>query len=210
MGNKGQLELYLGNKTAQPLTRIDHRLDGTPGDQEMRIVLADAWSGTAQPKTQARALLQCEVMGAFSACGYFILDLCANGGQPMHYRIALPIFLTNVMTGITLVRDTFIAKWQQLSQPGLELQKVFSANKAMDRATTQSVMEGLGLTVLPNVMPNPANYAGAGVVSAHSPASVGVLVHLEPNEQAKMYRVTVRTSNQAYSRILMDLMCDAL
>jgi AP-2 complex subunit alpha len=57
---------------------------------------------------------------------------------------------------------------------------------------------GFGFSLLEGIDPNPENYVCAGIIHTKT-AQVGCLLRLEPNSQAQMYRLTVRTSKDTVS-----------
>ncbi|KAF1392424.1 hypothetical protein PFLUV_G00027730 [Perca fluviatilis] len=71
----------------------------------------------------------------------------------------------------------------------------------------QGVTDGDLVALLIGVDPNPANFVGAGVIHTKN-TQVGCLLRLEPNTQAQMYRLTLRTSRESVSQRLCDLLSD--
>lgn len=122
----------------------------------------------------------------------------------------------------------FFDRWKKLSQPTQESQKIFPAQQDIDTAQIQAKvsqilelfwvkikfyttlivyfqLDGLGAKILVNVDPNPDNFVCAGIVQTKT-AAIGTLVRLEPNKQAKMFRLTVRSSHDTVARGLCDLL----
>uniref|UniRef100_A0A667WQX9 Adaptor related protein complex 2 subunit alpha 2 n=1 Tax=Myripristis murdjan TaxID=586833 RepID=A0A667WQX9_9TELE len=88
-----------------------------------------------------------------------------------------------------------------------EVQKIFKAKHPMDTEVTKAKIIGFGAALLDGVDPNPANFVGAGVIHTKS-TQVGCLLRLEPNTQAQMYRLTLRTSRDSVSQRLCDLLSE--
>ncbi|MEE6482699.1 hypothetical protein FKM82_013319 [Ascaphus truei] len=89
--------------------------------------------------------------------------------------------------------------------PQQEAQKIFKASHPMDSEVTKAKLLGFGTALLENVDPNPDNYVGAGIIQTKS-VQVGCLLRLEPNIQAQMYRLTLRTSKEPVSKHLCELL----
>ncbi|KAH3884064.1 hypothetical protein DPMN_008036 [Dreissena polymorpha] len=64
---------------------------------------------------------------------------------------------------------------------------------------------GFSVSVLEKVDPNAENFVSAGILYTRN-QQVGILLRLEPNKQAQMYRLTVRASRDKVAKILCDLM----
>uniref|UniRef100_A0A671PZ09 AP-2 complex subunit alpha-1-like n=1 Tax=Sinocyclocheilus anshuiensis TaxID=1608454 RepID=A0A671PZ09_9TELE len=77
----------------------------------------------------------------------------------------------------------------------------------MFRALTCTILLGLGMALLENVDPNPENFVCAGVIQTKA-QQVGSLLRLEPNAQAQMYRLTVRSSKDTVSKRLCELLAE--
>ncbi|XP_015420928.1 PREDICTED: AP-2 complex subunit alpha-1 [Myotis davidii] len=89
--------------------------------------------------------------------------------------------------------------------PQQEAQKIFKATHPMDAEVTKAKLLGFGSALLDNVDPNPENFVGAGIIQTKA-LQVGCLLRLEPNAQAQMYRLTLRTSKEPVSRHLCELL----
>ncbi len=68
-------------------------------------------------------------------------------------------------------------------------------------------MEGFGWNNLVGIDVNADNFCGAGILHT-SVQQIGCLYRLEPNKQAKMYRLTVRTSKEGLANRLVELLDD--
>lgn len=66
-------------------------------------------------------------------------------------------------------------------------------------------LAGFGAMVLEGVDPNPGNFVLAGIVETRS-VNAGTLIRLEPNKQAKMFRLTVRSSLDSVARGICQLL----
>ncbi|TWW67020.1 C Adaptor protein complex AP-2 subunit alpha-2 [Takifugu flavidus] len=111
-----------------------------------------------------------------------------------------------------MASEDFFQRWKQLGaqvsfSPQQEVQKIFKAKHPMDTEVTKAKILGFGVALLDRVDPNPANFVGAGVIHTKN-VQVGCLLRLEPNTQAQMYRLTLRTSRDSVSQRLCDLLSE--
>ncbi|GMR60331.1 hypothetical protein PMAYCL1PPCAC_30526, partial [Pristionchus mayeri] len=116
----------------------------------------------------------------------------------------LPIFINKFFEPTEMASEQFFSRWKALSQPSQEAQKIFPAKNPMEKEAIRTKLSGLGSKLLDDVDPNPENYVCAGIVHTQS-QQIGALVRLEPNTQAKMYRLTIRSSKDTVSKQLVEL-----
>lgn len=86
-------------------------------------------------------------------------------------------------------------------------QKIFKASTPMDLNSTRTRLIGFGMQLLDGIDPNPDNFVCAGIVHMRT-QQVGCLLRLEPNKNAQMYRLTVRSSKESVSVEVCDLLAD--
>ncbi|KAL6085448.1 hypothetical protein STEG23_022754, partial [Scotinomys teguina] len=91
--------------------------------------------------------------------------------------------------------------------PQQEVQNIFKAKHPMDTEITKAKIIGFGSALLEEVDPNPANFVGAGIIHTKT-TQIGCLLRLEPNLQAQMYRLTLRTSKDTVSQRLCELLSE--
>ena len=78
-----------------------------------------------------------------------------------------------------------------------------------DMNSIQQKISSAGLEVLKDIDANPLNVCAAGVVKSTT-AMFGVLIRLEPNNNSKQYRLTIRTNNVSLSSTLIRLISEQL
>ncbi|XP_039734649.1 AP-2 complex subunit alpha-1 [Pteropus medius] len=127
------------------------------------------------------------------------------GGAPQSLTLKLPVTINKFFQPTEMAAQDFFQRWKQLSLPQQEAQKIFKANHPMDPEVTKAKLLGFGSALLDNVDPNPENFVGAGIIQTKA-LQVGCLLRLEPNAQAQMYRLTLRTSKEPVSRHLCELL----
>ncbi|KPP61719.1 AP-2 complex subunit alpha-2-like [Scleropages formosus] len=129
------------------------------------------------------------------------------GGMLQNIAVKLPITLNKFFQPTEMTSQDFFQRWKQLSAPQQEVQKIFKAKHSMDPEVTKAKIIGFGVALLDRVDPNPSNFVGAGVIHTKM-TQVGCLLRLEPNTQAQMYRLTLRTSRDTVSQRLCELLSD--
>lgn len=127
------------------------------------------------------------------------------GGTLQNITLKLPITINKFFQATEMPSQDFFQRWKQLSLPQQEAQKIFKANHGMDSEVTKAKLLGFGTALLENVDPNPDNFVGAGIIQTKT-IQVGCLLRLEPNIQAQMYRLTLRTSKETVSKHLCELL----
>ncbi|CAJ0892908.1 13632_t:CDS:2, partial [Entrophospora sp. SA101] len=60
--------------------------------------------------------------------------------------------------------------------------------------------------VLENIDPNPNNIVGASLLNTSKGGLIGCLLRLEPNLDAQMFRLTIRTTNKIVTNELYTLL----
>ncbi|KXJ10809.1 AP-2 complex subunit alpha-2 [Exaiptasia diaphana] len=128
-------------------------------------------------------------------------------GISQNITLKLPLFLSKFCTAVEMNSQDFFARWKQLSNPQQESQKIFKANFPMDGTAITTKLTGFGIAIQHNVDPNPENFVCAGIIKAKT-AQIGCLLRLEPNRQAQMYRLTIRSSRAEVAPHLTELLCD--
>ncbi|XP_006825804.2 AP-2 complex subunit alpha-2-like, partial [Saccoglossus kowalevskii] len=124
---------------------------------------------------------------------------------PQSISLKLPVMVNKFFEQTEMGSQIFFSRWKLLSNPAQEEQKIFKAQFPIDKEVNKAKIIGFGLSSLEGVDPNPDNYVGAGVI--HTKAmQIGCLMRLEPNLQAQMYRLTLRTSKESVSKRLCELL----
>ncbi|KHN85278.1 AP-2 complex subunit alpha-2 [Toxocara canis] len=91
--------------------------------------------------------------------------------------------------------------------PAQESQKIFAAKMPMDSEQIKNKLNGVGSKLLHDVDPNPENFVCAGIINTKA-QQIGTLIRLEPNRQAKMYRLTIRSSRDTVANYLCELLSE--
>ncbi|KAJ6575116.1 Adaptor protein complex AP-2 alpha subunit [Mycena capillaripes] len=193
-GHIGQLAIYLGNKVPSPLTSFT-----------TSIHVSDPDAFTIAPRTQTQQLVHVECKKMFSTPPVLSLSFLAGSHQTLSIR--LPIVITKFFEHVKLGQTDFFERWKLIGGPPREAQNVFpielSSAGQIDLVKHRQVVTGHRLNVLDEIDPNPSNIVAAGVLHMSVEGKVGCLLRLEPNREAKLCRLTVRsTSEDVASEVL--------
>lgn len=202
--NLGRMYLFYGNKTSVPFQSFVPTVTCPGGLQGQLAVQTRAVEPGVEGGAQVQQVLNIECLGDFSVPPLLALRF-RYGGAPQSLTLKLPITLNKFFQASEMGAQDFFQRWKQLSMPQQEAQKIFKAAHPMDPEVTKAKLLGFGSALLEGVDPNPDNFVGAGIIQTKS-LQVGCLLRLEPNAQAQMYRLTLRTSKESVSKHLCDLL----
>ncbi|GAB0202148.1 AP-2 complex subunit alpha-2 [Grus japonensis] len=192
--NLGRMYLFYGNKTSVPFQSFVPTL----------AVQTRAVEPGVEGGAQVQQVLNIECLGEFRGAPLLGLRF-RYGGAPQSLTLKLPVTLNKFFQASEMGAQDFFQRWKQLSMPQQEAQKIFKAAHPMDPEVTKAKLLGFGSALLEKVDPNPDNFVGAGIIQTKT-LQVGCLLRLEPNAQAQMYRLTLRTSKESVSKHLCDLL----
>ncbi|MEQ2232953.1 AP-2 complex subunit alpha-2 [Ilyodon furcidens] len=155
---------------------------------------------------QVQQILNIECVSDFSDAPVLNIQF-RYGGTLQNIAVKLPVMLNKFFQPTEMTSQDFFQRWKQLGAPQQEVQKIFKAKNQMDIDVTKAKLLGFGVALLDSVDPNPANFVGAGIIHTKT-TQVGCLLRLEPNAQAQMYRLTLRTSKESVSQRLCELLSE--
>uniref|UniRef100_A0A8C9RKG5 AP-2 complex subunit alpha n=1 Tax=Scleropages formosus TaxID=113540 RepID=A0A8C9RKG5_SCLFO len=195
--NLGRMYVFYGNKTSTQFLSFS---------SSVLTVHIKPVDSTVDGGAQLQQTLNIECMSDFVEAPIFNIQF-RYGGTLQTIAIKLPITLNKFFQPTEMMAQDFFQRWKQLSAPQQEVQKIFKAKNAMDAEITKAKLIGFGVSLLDQVDPNPSNFVAAGIIHTKT-VQVGCLLRLEPNSQAQMYRLTLRTSRDSVSQRLCDLLSD--
>lgn len=202
--NVGKVDLYYGNKASNPFTNFS-ATPVNPMPQALMIqVRATPEVTEIHPKAQIMQTVDVKCVAEFSDPPVLRLKWL-NNGVPESVDIQIPVWINKWLESTAMTSDVFFQRWKSLAQKDLEAQEAFNAHFSMDPESTKVKLTGYGFGYLDGIDSNPDNFVCAGIVHTAT-NKVGVMLRLEPNKKARMYRLTVRSSHPNYARFI----CDAL
>ncbi|TKA74219.1 hypothetical protein B0A55_06295 [Friedmanniomyces simplex] len=218
----GCLILYFTNKSAAPIqsftttvhdnnTNTTNNNTSTPSRQLLKIDIKSLPDTTVPAGAQTQQMLLFEPLAVFPLPPTIRLSYIAGSLQAL--TLQLPVAVHKFMTPASLSADDFFKRWKQIGGAPREAQKIFGGWDVGSGDTTRRVLEGFGWGVLGGVDGNGRNFVGAGVLhmgGQQGQGKLGCLVRLEPNEGNKMYRLTIRATDETVPPVLMKFMEERL
>ncbi|XP_062994544.1 AP-2 complex subunit alpha-1 isoform X5 [Elgaria multicarinata webbii] len=202
--NLGRMYLFYGNKTSVQFQSFTPTVS-YPGDLQSQLnIQTKAVEPLVEGGAQVQQVLNIECLSDFTEAPLINIKF-RYGGTLQNLTLKLPITVNKFFQATEMQSQDFFQRWKQLSLPQQEAQKIFKANHPMDSEVTKAKLLGFGSALLEKVDPNPDNYVGAGIIQTKA-LQVGCLLRLEPNAQAQMYRLTLRTSKESVSKHLCELL----
>ncbi|ORX38335.1 adaptin N terminal region-domain-containing protein [Kockovaella imperatae] len=225
-GALGRIALFFGNKVATAITDITMTVEYPEGTLPTAIYAAfhDQPVKEIAGRAQVQELIHAECKDFFSEPPVLRMTYLANSFTTLVLR--LPMFLSRFIEGVSLEQAAFFERWKIIGGPPREAQKIFPIKLTpageVDLARNAKVMSGNRFKILTGIDPNPLNVSWnmklsrmnllmlvqivvAGVLHMSAAGKVGVLARLEPNRDAKMCRLTVRSTNDQVSAELLNL-----
>ncbi|XP_059207791.1 AP-2 complex subunit alpha-2-like isoform X1 [Centropristis striata] len=204
--NLGRMYVFYGNKTSTQFLSFTTSVASSDTLKSQLNVHPKAVDPTVEGGAQLQQILNIECVSDFIDAPVLNIQF-RYGGSVQNFAVKLPVMLNKFFQPTEMTSQDFFQRWKQLGLPQQEVQKIFKAQHSMDKDVTNAKILGFGVALLDGVDPNPANFVGAGVIHTKS-TQVGCLLRLEPNTQAQMYRLTLRTSRESVSQRLCDLLSE--
>ncbi|XP_071062237.1 AP-2 complex subunit alpha-2-like isoform X2 [Pseudochaenichthys georgianus] len=204
--NLGRIYVFYGNKTSSQFLSFSSSVTSSDTLKTQLNVHTMPVDPTVEGGAQLQQILNIECLSDFSDTPVLNVEF-RYGGTLQNIAVKLPVMLNKFFQPTEMTSEDFFQRWKQLGVPQQEVQTIFKAQHPMDTDVTNAKILGFGVALLSGVDPNPANYVGAGVIHTKN-TQVGCLLRLEPNPQAEMYRLTLRTSRESVSQRLCDLLSE--
>ncbi|XP_048868873.1 AP-2 complex subunit alpha-2-like isoform X1 [Brienomyrus brachyistius] len=204
--NLGRMYLFYGNKTSVQFVSFTTSVS-CPGELQSELnIQAKQVEPQVEGGAQVQQVINIECLADFLEAPLLNIKF-RYGGALQNITLKLPVTINKFFQPTEMSSQDFFQRWKQLSLPQQEAQKIFKAKNAMDSEVLKAKLLGLGTALLENVDPNPENFVCAGVIQTKA-QQVGCLLRLEPNAQAQMYRLTLRSSKDTVSRRLCELLSE--
>lgn len=204
--NLGRMYVFYGNKTSSQFLSFTSSVSSADALKSQLDVHAKAVDPVIEGGAQVQQIINIECVFDFTETPLLNIQF-RYGGALQNIAVKLPVMLNKFFQPTEMTAQDFFQRWKQLGAPQQEVQKIFKSQHPMDSDVTKAKIIGFGVALLDGVDPNPANFVGAGVIHTKT-TQVGCLLRLEPNTQAQMYRLTLRTSRDSVSQRLCDLLSE--
>ncbi|KAM5247193.1 AP-2 complex subunit alpha-2 isoform 2-T2 [Ctenodactylus gundi] len=204
--NLGRMFIFYGNKTSTQFLNFTPTLICADDLQSHLNLQTKPVDPTVDGGAQVQQVVNIECVSDFTEAPVLNIQF-RYGGTFQNVSVKLPITLNKFFQPTEMASQDFFQRWKQLSNPQQEVQNIFKAKHPMDTEITKAKIIGFGSALLEEVDPNPANFVGAGIIHTKT-TQIGCLLRLEPNLQAQMYRLTLRTSKDTVSQRLCELLSE--
>ncbi|XP_039992782.1 AP-2 complex subunit alpha-2 isoform X3 [Xiphias gladius] len=204
--NLGRMYVFYGNKTSTQFLSFSSSVTSHDTLKTQLNVHAKTVDPVIEGGAQVQQILNIECVTDFTDAPVLNIQF-RYGGTLQNIAVKLPVMLNKFFQPTEMTSQDFFQRWKQLGAPQQEVQKIFKSKHPMDTDVTKAKILGFGVALLDRVDPNPENFVGAGVIHSKN-TQVGCLLRLEPNAQAQMYRLTLRTSRESVSQRLCDLLSE--
>ncbi|RWS17642.1 AP-2 complex subunit alpha-2-like protein [Dinothrombium tinctorium] len=202
--NLGRISIFYGNKTNFQFQNFLPNIS-CQGDTAAALSLQiKPVEPTIEAGAQVQQFINVECLDDFKDYPSLVVQFMCNG-TPQRLNLEVPIFINKFFEPTTMNSEAFFARWKNLNNPSQEAQKIFKSKHSMDSEVTKTKLIGFGMQLLEGIDPNPENFVCAGIVHTKY-QQVGVLLRLEPNLQAQMFRLTIRSSKDTVSQQLCQLL----
>jgi AP-2 complex subunit alpha len=205
--NLARLAIFYGNKTNLPFLNFQPNVTTSPTLGMNLLLQVKQVDSTVEAGAQFQQMVNVECVTDFNEQPDLHLSFYYNG--VMHnVNIKLPISVNKFIEPTEMNGEAFFSRWKNLSMPSQESQKIFKAEFPMENVeATKTKLIGYGFQLLEGIDPNPDNFVCAGIIHTRA-VQIGVLLRLEPNKQAEMYRLTTRSSKESVSQFISGVLCE--
>ncbi|GEM09124.1 AP-2 complex subunit alpha [Rhodotorula toruloides] len=210
-GHLGRIALYFGNKMSVALESFTVTIDADDADA-LKITFPKIPTPNISALSQVQQLVHVECRDVFTTPP--LLNISYLAGSLQTLTLGLPVWLTKFVEPVKLESGAFFERWKQIGGAPREAQQIFGialdSSGKVDATKNRRIVGGTRLGVLDGIDPNPNNIVAAGVLHMSSAGKVGCLLRLEPNAEAKLCRLTIRTTNDGVSQEMLKILQGAL
>ncbi|XP_045481653.1 AP-2 complex subunit alpha [Harmonia axyridis] len=205
--NLGRLGLFYGNKTNVPLQSFVPNLLWSEEQSSKLVIQMKPVEPVLEAGAQRQQIINAECIDDYTDTPSIGLSFLYNN-IPQKITFKLPLTLNKFFEPTDMNAESFFARWKNLGSTNQQRsQKIFRATGPMDLQAAKPKIGGFGMQLLEDIDPNPDNFVCAGIIHMRS-QQVGCLLRLEPNKNAQMYRLTVRSSKESVSVEICNLLAD--
>ncbi|KAL2439247.1 AP-2 complex subunit alpha-2 [Exophiala dermatitidis] len=208
-GHLGVVKLYFTNKASFPIGSFTTTIDNKSAPN-LKIDTKNLPDSHVDADSQVQQTIVCTSVAPFSESPTIRISYLAGALQG--YTLKLPISPHRFMDPSELSAEDFFKRWRQIGAGPLEAQSTFglrSSTTPMSDEYIRDVVQGFRWRLLEKVDPNPRNFVGCAVLQLEK-GKTGCLLRLEPNHQQKMYRLTIRATQEKVPGILLNMMQERL
>jgi len=206
--NLARMALFYGNKTGYPFINFQPNVTCSAELSHALSLQVKSVDSTVEAGAQFQQMVNLECIADFSTHPDLTVSFTVNGRpQKINLKIPASVNVNKFMEPTEMNGDAFFTRWKNLSIPSQESQKIFRAAFPMDATQVKTKLIGYGFSLLEGIDPNAENYVCAGIIHTKT-IQIGCLLRLEPNSQAQMYRLTVRSSKDTVSQHMAAVLAE--
>lgn len=210
-GNAGRVVLFFGNLTPTPIVGLALALHAIPQLQLQTQALAQTVIG---PVTQVQhvVLVRCEE--EFKDIMLMHVEwIHPATSTKVSIDLPFPVMLTKFLAAppaSALAAPEFIAGWKALSAPGMEQQQVFRAGSPINVAAVRKfLVDAYHTALVDGIDSRDTNLVGVAALAVGT-RQIPVLLRLETNAEAQMFRITLRTQSPVATNTLASFIMSQL
>ncbi|CBX99894.1 similar to Adaptor protein complex AP-2 [Plenodomus lingam JN3] len=208
-GQLGALIFYFTNKSSLPIGSFTTTLDNRSSDN-LKTDVKGLPDTSIAPDGQTQQTIMFECKNVFKDPPTIRISYLAGALQGL--TLQLPVLLHKYMEGADLSSEAFFKRWKQIGGAPREAQSIFglvNKNRTMNSEFVQKVVKGFKWGIVNGVDPNAKNVVGATVLHS-SEGKFGCLMRLEPNFDTRMFRLTIRATDESVPPVLIKAMEERL
>ncbi|PVH98694.1 Adaptor protein complex AP-2 alpha subunit [Periconia macrospinosa] len=205
----GCLIFYFTNKSPFPMGSFTTTLDNR-SSEHLKTDIKGLPDTLIQPEGQTQQTIMFEAKNVFADPPTIRVSYLAGALQAL--TLQLPVYLHKYMDAAELSGEDFFKRWKQIGGEPREAQRIFglvNKNRTMNSEFVRRVVQGFRWGILDGLDPNAKNIVGATVLHT-ADGKFGCLLRLEPNYDTRMFRITIRATDEAVPPILIKAMEDRL
>jgi len=208
-GHLGVVKIYFTNKAAFSIGSFTTTLDNRSAPS-LKIDTKSLPESTVEADSQVEQTVVCTSVAPYSEPPTIRISYLAGALQG--YTLKLPILPHRFMDPSDLSAEDFFKRWRQIGAGAMEAQSTFglrTPSTEMSDQYTRETVQSFRWRILETVDPNPRNIVGCAVLQLEK-GKTGCLLRLEPNHQQKMFRLTIRATQDTIPGILLQMMQERL
>lgn len=205
---RGRIMLFYGNVLSTPLTDVEVSISTVSG---LQIEPANI-GNMIEPKTQLQQILSLGCYTTFTNIPFLDMTFVANG-RHVAVSTPLPLALCKFFEPLSMKGPDFFQNWNKISGEPREQSNIIikSSTKIDSEWITKLMSLGLHFAILQGVDPNPNNFVGAATFTPlSSQTKTMILLRIETNPTAQMYRCTIKSTEGEVSLGLKHLLKNQL
>lgn len=189
---EGRIVLFFGNSTTMPLTQFSVTIQKVP---YLDIRPVGTLANVIPSKAQIQYPLEVTCLREYPDTPTMQISY-STIGRTASFVIPLPIFLSKFMHGRQIPAPEFFETWKSLVGPGLEVQDILPSKTPIDVTWVSKLFtQGFKVAVIENVDNKASNLVFAATLHLGDGQQIPILIRLETNPAAKMYRLTLRAQH---------------